>query len=96
MLNSTKLAIGIWSTIAEEDLKRKQIDSRYVGLVETHLLTALNTIIRGLLFAENPEDMRDTTEFPQDQCTVQAAWTLENVAKVAGSNIIDPIFNFIY
>jgi hypothetical protein len=64
--------------------------------VDNNLGNALTTIFRGIQLADNPEELKNITDFPEDQCTVQSAWALENIAKVAGSPIINPVFDFIY
>ena len=92
---AAKLAIGIWSTVAHQEFKREQKKIPHKSLIRMNLGLALNTCIKGLQYAENADEWMNSTEFQDDQCTVQSAWTLENIAKVAGNDIVEPVFNYM-
>ena len=92
---AAKLAIGVWSTIADEEYRREQNKIPHQSIVKRCIENALTTVMRGLQYAENVDEWINSVDFDDTQCTVHAAWTLENIAKVAGNEIINPIFQYI-
>ncbi|CDW91160.1 importin subunit beta-1 [Stylonychia lemnae] len=91
---ASKLAIEIWSTIAEIEYKRQKRRINHLGIIQRYSNAVIKIILTGLDKVNENSIDTGLEELPPNCCIVSAGLALESIARVVGDDCIEVVSEF--
>lgn len=90
-----KLAIELWTTFAEVEIARKQQNQPCQNFVPMCLGSIMDIIFMGLQKFDVSMMDENLDEMSENNITLSSGYTLENISRVCGNSVMEPVFTFI-